>query len=142
VLYLNQTNINDQGLAKLAKLGSLKELRLDRTLVTDAGMKEVPRFANLGKIVLKNDAITDRGLDALSKAPKLISIDLDNTDITDSGLRNLEKDCRFSWFGVGACRQVSPAAIRHFLKSVPKCAIGDWRDYTQDKKSRFYLKAK
>lgn len=102
--------IEDDGLAHLAKLPNLRELRIDRlkikgrtlapltglryldvnmTRFDDEGMKTLAGMKHLERLLARDTLITDEGLKTLSGLTELRELDLHNTRISDAGLENL-----------------------------------------------------
>jgi len=84
-LFLQGTNITDEGARILAEFPDLNVVYLDSTKVTGAGLKDV----RVGWLLsLRDTPVTDEGLKALH--PSLPRLDLSGTRITDAGLRALK----------------------------------------------------
>jgi hypothetical protein len=65
VINLTESNIDDAGLALLARLTKLGHLSLDRTRISNAGLKHLAKLPNLRELSVSNTAVTDAGLDEL-----------------------------------------------------------------------------
>ena len=87
---LNQTNVRDQGLEKLAQLTRLDYLGLHSTQVTDRGMEHLAGLTTLRQLELSNTQITDKGIDKLFGLQNLEKLYLYNTAITDAGIERLK----------------------------------------------------
>ncbi len=102
--------IEDDGIAHLAKLPNLRELRIDRlkirgrslksltglryldvnmTRFDDQGMQSLAGMKNLERLLARDTLITDEGLKALSGLTGLRELDLHATRISDAGLEYL-----------------------------------------------------
>ena len=109
-----QTEIpmEDEGIANLAPLTHLKEMRLaqtrvrghtlapfvemrlldlDHTRLDDAGMKNVENMPNLERLYARDTMVTDEGLKSLRSLRHLKELDLYGTRITDAGLPVLKE---------------------------------------------------
>ena len=88
-LYLNQTHLNDRGLAWIARMPDLEVLELADTQVTDAGLIHLRHLRALRELVLDNTPIDGRGLVHLSQLTSLTSLRLNGTQVGDEGLAHL-----------------------------------------------------
>lgn len=88
-LDLGGTNVTDQGLAALAEMTELRQLRLDRTTVSDAGLARLVGLARLESLNLHTTAITDEGLATLEKLPKLRRLYVWQTAVTREAMKAL-----------------------------------------------------
>ena len=98
-LYLDGSQITDEGLKDVAKLQHLERLDLSDTKITDAGLKEVAKLQKLKSLRLNDTEISDEGLKEVAKLKKLEKLDLNFTQITDNGAAELQKalpNCRIS----------------------------------------------
>ena len=88
-LYLGKMNINDAGLAQIAKL-DLEKLILFETNITNNGVtKIVEYFPNLKILNLSNTNITNDGLKDLKNLNKLESLIIKRNNITDAAIPHL-----------------------------------------------------
>jgi hypothetical protein len=88
VLHLNKA-ITDEGLATLARLHRLVELRLTDSQVTDAGMKVLKNFPGLQRLDLEGTQVTAKGLEALKGAPlKQLHLGPKMTDAASQALKS------------------------------------------------------
>ncbi|WP_417395530.1 hypothetical protein [Gimesia chilikensis] len=109
-LYLNGTQISDEGLAKLASLHCLEKLNLGRTKISGTGfanvkftslqnlylrrcrkltvdgLKQIVKCQNLEKLDLYESNIDDPFLQEIAKLPKLKTLWADHTRLTNAGL--------------------------------------------------------
>ena len=67
-LFLDESQITDEGLKEVAKLQNLNLLSLERTQITDEGLKEVAKLQNLKKLYLPATQATKAGVTELKKA--------------------------------------------------------------------------
>ena len=112
-LYLNGTQISDEGLAKLASLQHLDDLNLGYTTLTGAGFanvtftslkklsfrgceqltvdgfKQIVNCQNLEKLDLVESNIDDPFLQEIAKLDKLLTLWIDDTKVTNAGLSYL-----------------------------------------------------
>jgi hypothetical protein len=77
--------INDAGLRDLAKLRSLRVLRIGRPAFTDAGLAELKTLAGLRRLVLPNAKVTPAAVEGLKKAlPGLVvKLNEDERDVLE-----------------------------------------------------------
>ncbi len=88
---LSKTNISDEGLARLASMHKLIQLRLASDRVSDEGLKHVAKMKELRHLHLIDAPITDQGLEHLCSLDKLESLYLDRTGATDAGAAGLQE---------------------------------------------------
>lgn len=89
-LYLNGTNVTDQGLEDVAKMSSIQVLNLSKTKVTDKGLKPLLSLNNLVWLLLSDTDITDSGLDALAGMKSLHHLTVGNTKVTPEGIKRMK----------------------------------------------------
>lgn len=89
-LSLQRTQITDQSMAHIAKMKNLESLYLPRG-VTDAGLAQLAPLTQLRELKLTGKAITDEGLAHLMQFRHLESLDLHGTSVSDAGLNALAK---------------------------------------------------
>lgn len=77
---------NDETLAPLGTLKSLRWLALDSTQVGTDGLPFCADLVNLERIDLRNTLIDGRAIEVLAKLPKLQAIYLSGTQITDQDI--------------------------------------------------------
>ena len=85
-LFVNDTQITDNGLEKLKGLSSLEFLALNGTQITDGGLEHLKELTRLHTLWLANTQITDAGLEHLEGLTSLEVLTLDNTQISDAGV--------------------------------------------------------
>ena len=92
-LVLENTEITDEGLAKLAGLATLKSLNLRRSsYLTDAGLEHLTKLPQVEQLHLLYNNFGDAGMEHLAKIPKLRVLDLRGCVlVTDEGLEHLAK---------------------------------------------------
>ena len=88
-LDLTQTDVNDEGLASIARLPRLKTLRLRSTRVTDSGLVAIAGLTDLVELDLADLELSDEGVAHLAGLDGLRSLNLRGSDITDAGLSHL-----------------------------------------------------
>jgi Leucine-rich repeat (LRR) protein len=90
-LYLNGTQISDEGLAKLASLQHLNDLDLGYTTLTGAGFAKV-KFTSLKKLTFRGcDQLTVDGFKQIVKCQNLEKLDLYESNIDDPFLQEIAK---------------------------------------------------
>ncbi len=68
MLSLFDTEITDQGLARLSQLSNLKELWLDRTRITDEGLGHLRNLKKLEIVSVAGTQVTLKGAKELRRA--------------------------------------------------------------------------
>ena len=86
-LWLDHTQITDNGLAHLVQLTNLQSLSLYGTAVTDEGLVHLKGLTNLKDLSLYDTQVTDVGLAAL-KDLELVDFSIPSAAKTDLGLKN------------------------------------------------------
>jgi hypothetical protein len=97
LLRLNGTQVTNAGLKQLAGLSELQAVDLGDTQVSDAGLKELAGLKNLRVLLLDNTKVTNEGLKELASLKSLRAVNLRKTGVTEEGVRQLQKalpDCR------------------------------------------------
>jgi internalin A len=89
-LYLDQSDITDDGILHLKGLSELNLLSLKETKITDSGLMALKYFPKIYELRLRQTKITDAGIVHLKSLPHLEILDLGETDITDEGLKDLD----------------------------------------------------
>ncbi len=88
-LDLARTAVTDAGLAKVANMTQLKELRLDNTGVTDAGLDHLKGLAQLEYLNLYGSKVTDTGIQKLAGLKNLKALYVWQTGVTKAGVAQL-----------------------------------------------------
>jgi len=110
-----QVKVTDEGLAHVAKIGSLKVLEIsDCGAITDAGMSYLSSMPNLESFEMPHSSIGDEGVAHLAKLPRLKTLVMNGTPMTDRSLEFLRstKTLRTVWVGPA----VTNSAIEKFKK--------------------------
>ena len=112
VLWLDNTEITDDGLAHMGHLIGLRVLNLDNTQITDAGLAHLKGLTALQGLYLENTHITDTGLAHLKELTCLQQLHLGETPVTDAGLAHLERLTALSSLYLGNT-QVTDDGLAH-----------------------------
>jgi serine/threonine protein kinase len=154
VLWLNDTQVTDDGLAIVGQLSKLRLLGLyncritDRGLtplighptlvhvdlrlteVSDAVMRVAETWPALEILELGGDRISDRALEDVKNLRMLFHLRLDKTSVTDAGIRQLAENQALRYLSLsqtGVTRQ----GIEELSKKLPSCEIhwtgGVWK---------------
>ncbi len=99
------------GLAVLAKLSRLEELRLNGIRIDRAGLQPLVELTKLRSLSLRSTYVNDEGLDVLAKFPLLTELDL-GPDISDLGLAKLKSSKHLRVLLLGGC-DVGDAGLAH-----------------------------
>jgi Leucine-rich repeat (LRR) protein len=86
---ISHSDITDAGLARIARMRNLTQLRLASEKVTDAGLACLAELKELRHLHLIDMPISDTGLAHLHKLKNLESLYLDGTGATDEGMKGL-----------------------------------------------------
>jgi hypothetical protein len=86
---VSQSDITDAGLARIAGMANLIQLRLASEKVSDAGLVCLAELHELRHLHLIDMPISDAGLAHLHELKSLESLYLDGTRATDDGMRQL-----------------------------------------------------
>ncbi len=89
-LYLQGTQITDEGLVRVGLLSDLTRLHVEKTQITDAGLKHLHGLHRLEYLNLYGTRVTDEGLKTLAEMPSLRRVYLWQTHVTDDGLAQLQ----------------------------------------------------
>lgn len=76
-------NMTDAGAETLAKMNTLRVLRLRAAKITDAGLEKLAALTNLEELDVEGAKVTDAGVGKLAPLTKLRSLGLGNTQVTD-----------------------------------------------------------
>ena len=149
-LTIGNGDISDDGMAELAKLTSLRDLRIesDSLRLTSAGVAHLAKLTSLRKLSLTfqcKDAITDKAVAALAPLRNLEVLFVDG-NITDAAMPNIVKFDRLRELSIRPARitdkglavlaklktlreldvrgtGVTEAGVRSFRKAVPQCEV-------------------
>jgi hypothetical protein len=91
ILDLSSTSVGDSGLATIASLHFLWELRLADTRVTDVGLQQVRRLTNLARLDLTGTDVSDAGTTYLEDVAGLEQLTLGSTRVTEQGIARLRR---------------------------------------------------
>jgi len=89
-LDLARTQVTDAGLAKVAKMSALKELRLDNTGIGDAGLVHLMGLKNLEYLNVYGSKVTDGGIQKLAGLSNLKALYVWQTGVTKAGVAQLK----------------------------------------------------
>ncbi len=88
-LDLARTQVSDAGLAKVAAMTQLKELRLDNTGISDAGLDHLAGLSQLEYLNLYGSKVTDGGIQKLAGLKSLKALYVWQTGVTKAGVAQL-----------------------------------------------------
>jgi hypothetical protein len=89
-LKLRATQLNDDGLEHIAKIGTLEELDLEWTSVTDAGIRHLTQLIELRELNLDRTSVHGPGLAHLTNLTKLRLIELPH-EVDRAAVKNLQR---------------------------------------------------
>jgi Leucine-rich repeat (LRR) protein len=90
-LNLDETDVSDRGLLKIAGEIKLQQLSICRTLVTGKGMRSLRGMSSLLRLSMSNNQLDDASLANLTFLKNLNVLTLNATRIGDAGLAHLGK---------------------------------------------------
>lgn len=90
-LNLEDSDIHNTGLEKLATIKTLQVLNLTATKVSDDGVEKLAALPDLRHVILSETNVTNRGIRALTACPKLDSLQIAATPVTSEVLRDIAK---------------------------------------------------
>ena len=88
-LYLRDLPINDEGMASIGQMKSLRVVTLDGTGITEPALAHLSRLRNLEYLTLANTKIVGSGLLWLMPLPRLTHLELSNTGLDSVQLEQL-----------------------------------------------------
>jgi Leucine-rich repeat (LRR) protein len=117
-LALNDTKVTDDDLTYLIPFKKLDRLYLNGTQITDEGINNVAKSEHfhdqLSLLILGNTQIGDKGLIAISVFRNLKKLYLGGTRITDNGLQNLANLRQLQWLQLNDT-EISNAGLIHLF---------------------------
>jgi hypothetical protein len=125
-LDLNGVSVTDEGLGPIGKMRSLEQLIIaEGSPVTDAGVAHLAHLGNLREVRIPRSRISDDSLILLSGLPSMENLSLEGNHFTDRGLTGLQgrESLKIVWIGHGDL-QFSDAALAH-LKGFNKLEVLD-----------------
>lgn len=89
-LMLDYLWISEEGLAKVTKLDNLEELYLAQTLVGDDALAVIKQMPRLKKLRISKSAVSSAGLKHLVEVPALVELDIsEDSQIFDEGMKHV-----------------------------------------------------
>jgi serine/threonine protein kinase len=115
-LNLSQYGLIDDELREIAKIKSLKELKISRNRITNQGVAHLAHHPSLSSLTLSGTEVDDRCIDTLKTLPALYHVDIEETALSDVGLHRM-KDSKLSSISIGSTR-VTDEGMR-FIAQMP-----------------------
>lgn len=131
VLFLGGTKIGDSGLKHLANLKKLEELTLIGTKVTDKGMEHLAKITTLTRLELTFTGVGDKGVKQFLPLKKLATLCLWETKVTDAGLKQLAQLTALKTLVLFKTK-VTADGIKEARNALPKCRVL-WDDDVLDR---------
>jgi eukaryotic-like serine/threonine-protein kinase len=124
-LYLAGTNVTNDGLESITNLKQLRQLNLADTDVTNDGLRHLSSCENLHNLWLHNTNIDDAGLEHLREL-QLSILNIADTKTTDAGLEHLTGLKSLKSLNLRGT-EVTPAGVEKLEAALPNCeiAVGD-----------------
>ncbi len=126
-LDLARTQVTDAGLAKVAQMTQLKELRLDNTGIGDAGLEHLHGLANLEYLNVYGSKVTDAGIQKLAGLKNLKALYVWQSGVTKAGVAQLRGKApglyiNNGWSTEDDAKPVAVAAVAKAPEAKPKPA--------------------
>jgi len=122
-LFLNRTQVTDEGLRHLSGLTQLKWLLLYQTKVTDEGLRHLSGLTQLTELGLYfTPEVTNKGLRHLSGLTQLTTLHLVGNKVTDEGLRHLSGLTQLTELKLSHTK-VTDEGIKHLRRLMPQTSI-------------------
>lgn len=132
LLALNRNpRVTDAGLAKLAGMKQLGELRVGDCSITDAGVAHMRDLTQLRLVELEGTKVTDAGLIHLKGMSKLAYLNLSRTPVTDAGLLQLHGLTKLTDLFLEGTK-VTAAGQAALRAALPNCRIHGVTQATKD----------
>jgi len=147
-LNLNYTNVDDEGLAHLRELTSLKHLCLEQCVnVTDHGLSHLDKLKNLEELALLSTSCSDEAIRKyVPQFERLKYLDVAGIPITrDTAMEFLRlKDLKMLHLSrVGQRTPHDLSDVVKLLKNeLPGCEINYWKPFTDGPRNRLGVKIK
>jgi hypothetical protein len=126
-LSITNARTTDAGLRHLSELANLEYLDLEGTQTTAAGLAELQRLRSLVYLDLSGTQVTDEGLEYLRTLPKLGSLKLDRTEVTHTGiLKHVVPITSLRLLYIERTR-VSPEEAEELDQLLRPCVVYGWR---------------
>jgi serine/threonine protein kinase len=90
ILSLWRTDVRDEDLTYLRRLGNLQHLDVGETRVGDAGVRHLESLGGLNRLILKRSQITGAALDVVGRMRSLKHVDLTGTAVTGEAVARLK----------------------------------------------------
>ena len=120
-LSLFRTRVSGVNIEMLQSL-PLKWIELPSSQLNDQGLAKLAKFPHLRQLEIGSTAVSDQGMKALSAAPKLVSLSIRDTQVTDEGMAALATLESLEKIRIRDTL-ITPDAIQEFLKINPDCKI-------------------
>ena len=115
--------VTDAGLGALARLTGVHVLYLDRTQVQGPGLARLSTMERLTSLSLSKSAVTNEGLSYLSGVP-VVHLMLDDVPLSDVGLKALASIPSLQRLEIQRSG-LDDAAVKKLKKSMPRVQIVD-----------------
>ena len=119
---LRGRNLNDSGLADVARLGNVIELNLRDTKITSSGLIHLKELSQLKRLHLERTNVDDKGIIYLKGLTKLQYLNLYGTKITDESLEYLTNLKNLQQLYVWQTK-VTDEGIENLKKKLPSLTI-------------------
>ena len=121
-LWLNDTQVGDDGLRHLRGCSMLEALVLDNTQVTGSGLAHLTGLAKLEYVGLEGCPITDEGIATIGDLAALERLNLSETQITDAALGHLKSLSKLERLYLSGT-SVTAAGVEELQRALPDCEV-------------------
>jgi len=118
---LAATGFSSEGASALARLRSLRSLRLEGDGINDEVIAELAHCESITNLSITDALVTDPGAAALGRLVKLTDLSLDYPPITDPAMKSFARCKALKTVRIG--KDALPDTESKFLKSVPGVAV-------------------
>jgi serine/threonine protein kinase len=114
--------VADADLIRFADAGHLARIYLDGTNITDQGLRHLPNIASLVHLALGNTKVTSAGMASLAACSALKQLSLYATQVDDAAVANLRHMTALEKLNLMRT-QLTPAAVEELRRALPACEI-------------------
>ncbi|MEZ5942931.1 MAG: hypothetical protein R3C18_16180 [Planctomycetaceae bacterium] len=114
VVDLRESDVDDNSLAPLSNLASLRSLTLASTKVSDAGMVTIGKLKMLDYLVLRGTSVTSEGVEHLASLSRLKVLFLGSTQIDDDAMATIAKLSELEKLELANC-EITDEGAKHLI---------------------------
>ena len=121
-LLLDDTAVDDRGVAPLGRMPRLRRVSLASTRVTDAGIAHLGELTDLQSLQIDGTTVTGAGVAHLARLAHLQELSLDDTKVGEEALPHLAKMTSLKLLSLVGTR-LSPSAVNGLRRALPGTEI-------------------